>query len=69
MTYECVAACADEFPVALVCAVLNVSESGYYAWLKRSPSQREQANQILKARIMAIWGQFTAVLWSATGSR
>ena len=58
MTYECVAACADEFPVALVCTLLQVSESGYYAWLKRTPSQREQANQSLKARIVAIWEQF-----------
>ena len=58
MTYEFVAACAAEFPVALVCTLLKVSESGYYAWLKRTPSQHEQANQILKARIVAIWEQF-----------
>ena len=35
MRYVCVKACADEYPVARVCAVLKVSESGYYAWLKR----------------------------------
>jgi putative transposase len=58
MTYECVKTCACEFPVARVCAVLDVSESGYYAWLKRTPSQREQANQTLKERIVAIWEQF-----------
>jgi putative transposase len=58
MTYGCVKTCASEFPVARVCAVLNVSESGYYAWLKRTPSQREQANQTLKARIVGIWEQF-----------
>src|SRR5688500_6614195 len=58
MTYECVKTCACEFPVACVCAVLDVSESGYYAWLKRTPSQREQTNQTLKERIVAIWEQF-----------
>ncbi len=58
MTYGCVRIGADEFPVAQVCKVLDVSESGYYAWLKRTPSQREQANQSLKARIVAIWEQF-----------
>jgi hypothetical protein len=51
MTDEQVAACADEFPVSRVCAVLEVSESGYYAWKKRPPSQRE-----LKARIQAMRG-------------
>lgn len=57
MTYECAKICADEFPVARVCEVLEVSQSGYYAWLKRTPSQREQANQTLKTRIQAIWEQ------------
>ena len=58
MSYECAKICADEFPVVRVCKVLNVSESGYYAWLKRTPSQREQANQTLKVRIQGIWKQF-----------
>lgn len=57
MSYECIKTCVDEFPVARVCEVLQVSESGYYAWLKRRPSQREQANQSLKTRIQAIWEQ------------
>jgi transposase InsO family protein len=58
MSYGSVQACAVEFPVARVCEVLNVSESGYYAWLKRTPSRREQANQILKTRIQGIWERF-----------
>lgn len=57
MSYTCVKNCADEYPVSRVCEVLQVSESGYYAWLKRPPSQREQANQSLKTRIQAIWEQ------------
>jgi transposase-like protein len=58
MTYGCVKTCAAEFPIARVCEVLNVSESGSYAWLKRTPSQREQSNQTLKAQIVAIGEQF-----------
>lgn len=63
MKYESVEACADEFPVYRVCEVLNVSESGYYAWQKRPPSQREQDNQTLSARIEAIWKEFKHCLW------
>ena len=40
--YEQVEACAANFPVMRVCAVPDVSESGYYAWKQRPPSQREQ---------------------------
>lgn len=58
MSYGCVKICAKEFPVARVCDVLDVSKSGYYAWLKRPPSQREQANQTLKLQIQGIWEQF-----------
>lgn len=53
--YEQVEACAADFPVVGVCAVLGVSESGYYAWKQRPPSQREQQNKSLQARIEAIW--------------
>jgi len=58
MSYACVQACADEFPVVRICEVLGLSESGYYAWLKRAPSQREQATQKLKTQIAEIWEQF-----------
>ena len=30
-----------------MCQVLNVSESGYYAWCKREPSQRKQEDEHL----------------------
>lgn len=58
MSYDQIEACADEFSVARVCEVLGMSESGYYAWKKRPPSQREQENQSLKAQIHGIWQQF-----------
>jgi putative transposase len=61
MKYPAVAACEDEFPVSRVCEVLDVSESGYYAWLNRPLSQREQANQGLGERIQVIWQQFRGI--------
>jgi putative transposase len=44
-----------KYPVATMCRVLEVSTSGYYAWLVRSPSKRMQGDEILTARIRAIW--------------
>jgi putative transposase len=35
----------NEFPVLRMCQVLNVSESGYYAWRKREPSQRKREDE------------------------
>jgi transposase InsO family protein len=46
-----VKALAVEFDVALLCRELDVSRSGYYAWLVRQPSARTVANRILLALI------------------
>ena len=42
------------YPIATMCRVLGVSPSGYYAWRKRWPSARAQADALLKERIEAI---------------
>jgi transposase InsO family protein len=44
-----------------VCAVLEVSESGYYAWLKREPSLRQRANAQLSVHITALWKRFKGI--------
>jgi putative transposase len=41
----------EEFPVLRMCQVLEVSESGYYAWLKRGPSARKRVDEELGERI------------------
>jgi putative transposase len=41
-------------PVTTLCRVLGVSSSGYYAWRKRRPSARRQADALLQAHIEAI---------------
>jgi len=43
------------YPVAMVCRLLEVSTSGYYAWLKRSPSKRAREGAILSDRIRWIY--------------
>ena len=40
-------------PIAAMCRVLDVSESGYHAWRKRPPSPRAQANARLEIEIRA----------------
>jgi putative transposase len=45
------AAHQKEFPVIRMCQVLNVSESGYYAWCKREPSQRKREDEHVGKRI------------------
>jgi putative transposase len=54
MKYGFIQAHAEEFAVQVMCRVLAVSRSGYYGWLKRSPSAREQADQEALADIRAI---------------
>ena len=42
------------YPVRVMCRVLNVSTSGYYAWLEREPSSRQREDERLKVHIGAI---------------
>lgn len=43
-----------EYPVATMCRVLEVSPSGYYAWLKRAPSARARRDVELTERIRRV---------------
>jgi putative transposase len=41
------------YPIATMCRLLGVSSSGYYAWRKRMPSRRAQADAVLLLQIRA----------------
>ena len=41
------------FPVETMCRVLEVSTSGYYAWLHRKPSERSKRNAELTEKVQA----------------
>jgi transposase InsO family protein len=47
----------EEFPVALMCEVLNVSRSGYYAWRGRPVSAREARQAEVTGRIRVAYEQ------------
>ena len=53
MKYVFMAAHEGDYAVKRMCRVLDVKRSGYYAWRKRKPSTREQANQALLGLIEA----------------
>jgi putative transposase len=43
--------------VKTMCRVLAFSESGYYAWCKREPSERQRANERLTEQIRHAYKQ------------
>lgn len=51
MIYQFIAAAQSDYPVTRLCAVLDVSVSGYYAWCKRSESQHSRKDGELKKAI------------------
>ena len=55
MKYAFIAAHAVEFSIVLMCRVLKVSRSGYYAHFWRPQSNREVENQRLLARIELVY--------------
>lgn len=42
-----------DFPLELLCEVLGVSRSGYYAWARRAESARAQEDRALSSEILA----------------
>jgi putative transposase len=53
MKYTFIAAHEKQFSIQRMCRVLGVQRSGYYAWRRRTPSLREQANAALLVLIRA----------------
>lgn len=51
MIYRFVHQHQAKYPIGVMCRVLSVSRSGYYAWLKRPKSVRQQQNEELLGQI------------------
>lgn len=54
MRYECIARRRNQYPVKLMCQLLKVSRSGFYAWQSRPESQRAQDDLTLLEAIRRI---------------
>jgi putative transposase len=54
MKYQFVAKYQGRYSVGRICTLLGISRSGYYAWKKRKPGQREQKKQALTDLIRLI---------------
>jgi len=54
LRYGCIMTLQAEYPVSVLCAVLQVSRSGYYDWRERPDSPRTQANTALTEVIKEI---------------
>ena len=54
MKYAWIREHRDSFPVAVLCDVLEVSASGYYAWLDRPPSPRTQRHDQIQAAVQQL---------------
>ena len=57
MTFAWIEERRSEWPIALLCRVLEVSRSGFYAWRSREPSATEVRRQELAAQVATIHAQ------------
>jgi putative transposase len=54
MRYICIDRRRNQYPVGMMCRVLRVSRSGYYAWRVRPESQRAKIDRQLTVLIRRI---------------
>lgn len=54
MRYQCIARRRNQYPVDLMCDLLGVSKSGYYAWRSRPESQRARDDRTLLEAIKRV---------------
>jgi putative transposase len=54
MRYRFIAEHRKQFPTSIMCRLMEVSTSGYYAWLTRPESRRAGQNRVLVTHIRAV---------------
>lgn len=54
MRYRFISAEKANYPLTLLCRVMKVASSGYYAWLAAGKTKREQENEQLTALVRQI---------------
>lgn len=64
MRYRCIARRRDQYPINLMCRVLRVSRSGYYAWQVRPESNRSHSDRELTAVIRRLHTESNGVYGS-----
>ena len=62
--FRLIAAEKANHPVSLMCELLQVSRSGFYAWMRRPPSDRDLADAWLVEQIREIHGENRGVYGS-----
>ena len=55
MKYQFIEQDKQEFPVVVMCQVLDVSESGFYAWRKRPTCRRQREDAQLTQEIRQVF--------------
>lgn len=55
MRYQFIAQHRQKYPITLMCRVLEVSVSGYYAWSKRPPSRHARSDAQLAEQVKTVF--------------
>ena len=58
MRYATIERCQGTYPVTLMCRMLDVSRSGFYAWLKRPPSAQAERRAEMEVVVEDLYYQF-----------
>ena len=61
MKYACIDRLRRRYPVRMMCALLRVSRSGYYAWLARPESSRSKMDRELMPKIRHVHAKSNGV--------